>query len=76
MSEVKKEYVPPVAEVILLAPTEKLAVNDYGFGKNWWAGPGYFSDLETRTASAVGIHGGGTLDASNWDEDGYTIKKQ
>ena len=31
----KKEYVPPVAEVILLSPCEALASSDWAFGNAW-----------------------------------------
>ena len=75
MSDTRKEYVPPTAEVILLAPDEKLAAWDWKFGSYTW-GEGYISATGT-TASAVGIINGAGIEGNPiFGEDGYTIIKK
>ena len=49
----KIEYVPPVAEVILLAPCERLAAWDHEFG-NVWRNPGKFTTDSGFTGIAFG----------------------
>lgn len=73
MKNAKKEYVPPAAEVILLAPSETLAAWDWDFG-NVWKSAGYHPP-GTDTASAVVITGA-FGSGENWDEgDGFVIKR-
>lgn len=72
MSDTRKEYVPPTAEVILLAPDENLAAWDWGFQSPWKQG--YLPATE-EVASAVGVINGG-LTTSAWGDDGFTIVKK
>lgn len=53
MNDTRKEYVPPTAEVILLAPDEKLAAWDTGFTHD---NSGWFLNTDTG-ASAVTAYG-------------------
>lgn len=54
----KKEYVPPVAEVILLSPCEALASGDWAFGEAWRTQWGKFTDGPN---GASGIAFGGSF---------------
>ena len=67
MEDTRKEYVPPTAEVILLAPDEKLAAWDLRFDTyDWnWKTTGL---QKSETASGIAVNGTGL-----WKEDGYTI---
>lgn len=69
----RKEYVPPRADVLLLAPCEALAVWDWGFGSTW-GGQKYF-EAAGNLASGISIGGlfGGSDDV--FTEDGFVIKK-
>ena len=66
MSDTRKEYVPPEAEVILLAPSEKLSAWDWSFDSHDWKASNYFPN-NGETASAIVVTG-------TWTEDGYTIQ--
>lgn len=70
----RKTYTPPTAEIILLAPEEKLAAWDWSF--DIWK-HGYIAPSENQVASAVGIiNGTGVLnDDKNWTGDGFVIKR-
>ena len=68
----KKEYVPPYAEVLLLAPCEALAAWDWGFGSKW-EGHKYFKSTDSL-ASGVAI--GGLFNSDiDMTEDGFVIKQ-
>ena len=70
----RKTYTPPTAEIILLAPEEKLAAWDWSFEnvwKNGYVGP----DAEQGTASAVGIINGNGVLNETWTDDGFVIKR-
>ena len=68
----KKEYVPPVADMILLAPCETLAdTSDWGFGNAWREEWGRF-DIGTV---ASGIAFGGSDFDDMIEDDGFFIKK-
>ena len=69
MSDTRKEYVPPTAEVILLAPDEKLAAWDWSFDHFAWKESAYYQ-AQGNAASAIVVNG-----TNVWAEDGYTIKK-
>ena len=66
----KKEYIPPEAKVILLAPSENLAVFEWKFGKAWRTEYGYFTEN-----GASGIAVTGTFLDDKWAEDGFVIKQ-
>ena len=65
----RKEYVPPRADVLLLAPCEDLAVidNRFGFGQQWH---------NTGPFGAPGASGFAITDKfeSYTDEDAFVIK--
>ncbi|MBQ2997226.1 MAG: hypothetical protein IJE22_08365 [Oscillibacter sp.] len=56
----KKEYVPPMAEMILLSPCEALAAEDWAFGRAWK------NESDWGKFSASGFAFGG----SNFDDVG------
>lgn len=66
----KTKYVPPAAELILLAPCENLAVDDWAFGNAWRTQWGKFRDTATG-ASGVAF-GGNTFDKYGTDGDFFT----
>ena len=69
----RKEYVPPAAEVLLLAPSEKLAAWDWGFDTLWKREAGYHPGAE-GLASAIVVTGQfGTEDYT--EDSGFFIKK-
>ena len=71
----KRTYIPPKAELVLLAPCEGLANWDWAFG-NTWRSQG-FHERDGSIASAIAMNGGfgadgyPTLDT----DDGFVIKK-
>ena len=68
----KEKYVPPRADVLMLAPCEALAAWDWGFGSQW-TGQKYFP-----ATLASGIAMGGLFDKEKGDvftDDGFVIKK-
>lgn len=72
----KKEYVPPRADVLLLAPCEALAAWDWGFGSKW-TGQQYFAPNSNNNLTS-GIAMGGLFDTARGDvftTDGFVIKK-
>ena len=72
--EQKKEYTPPTAEIILLAPCERLALNDFGWRIENIPGQTYFQE---NGASGIAIAGTFGMDGVNgWDGgDGFTFKQ-
>ena len=52
----RKEYLPPLAEVILLAPCEELAVIEwkFGFGSTWKNG---YYPKDENSASGIAMNG-------------------
>ena len=67
----RKEYGPPRADVLLLAPCEDLALidNRFGFGKQWHNE--FFGD-----PGASGFAFGGSFKDNDYlTEDGFVIKK-
>ena len=67
----KKVYIAPAAEVVLLAPTEALAAWDWSFENVWKAGYD-LGDPEKNIASSVGIiNGGAGFGNSGWVDSGY-----
>lgn len=68
----KKEYVPPRADVLLLAPCEKLAALDWGFGSRW-TGQQYFKS-EGDLASGVALGGIFSGDGIDMTVEGFVIK--
>lgn len=53
----RKNYLPPAAELILLAPCENLAVNDFAFNIfNQFTNKGYFDAEAGGGASGYGFH--------------------
>lgn len=69
----KTKYVPPAAELILLAPCEKLAAWDWKFG-NIWQNTGYYTAGEIGNASAIVVTSG-FLDEDYTEDSGFFIKK-
>ena len=67
----KKEYVPPMAEAILLSPCEELAYTDWAFGSAWKSKWGKFTD--TNGASGFAFGGGSFTET---EEDGDFFFKQ
>ena len=69
----KKAYVPPKAELFLLAPNEGIAAWDWEFSSKW-EGQKYF-EAAGNLASGIAIGGlfGGSDDT--FTEDGFVIKK-
>ncbi|MBQ2995903.1 MAG: hypothetical protein IJE22_01520 [Oscillibacter sp.] len=68
----KKQYLPPAAEVVLLAPCEGLAAWEFGFGKSWKNG--YYSAGEGNgTASGIAMNGSFGNDFV-FGEDGFFTK--
>ena len=67
MSDTRKEYIPPEAEVILLAPAEKLSAWDWSFGNIAWENTGYHRGSE-GIPSAVVVQ-------NTWTEDGFTFER-
>ena len=59
----KKELVPPRAEMILLAPCEDLAFDDWAFGSAWRNQWGKFKD-DTKGS---GVAFGGTFETYGTD---------
>ena len=72
MSDTRKEYVPPTAEIILLAPKEQLSALDWTFQGYAWKDDGY-KVAGNGVASAVAVNGGFGLD--DWAEDGFTFQQ-
>ena len=64
----RKEYTPPEAEIILLAPCDRLAAMDRKFGYNWKTPEGYFPAADDF-ASGVAFSG----DFGVNDGDGFTF---
>ena len=74
MSNARKEYVPPVAELIQLQPSEAIAVWDWKYGYTW-RNPGYNPGAD-GLASAIVVTGGfGFTGDEDWAEDGFVIKR-
>ena len=67
----KREYVPPRAEVLMLAPCEELAVWEWGFGSKW-TGQQYFQSTDTL-ASGIAM-GGKFSDSIDMTGEGFVIK--
>ena len=74
MEDTRKEYVPPTAEIILLAPHEKLAANDFRFDSIWGRHENYFTN---ETGSGIAVAGTFGTDGENgWDGgEGFTFKQ-
>ena len=66
MNDTRKEYIPPEAEIIILAPDENLALWDWEFCDYNWNTAGV-----NKTASAVVVNGGLT-----WAEDGFVLPRE
>ena len=67
----KIKYVPPMAELVLLAPCESLATIDWGFQKTW-DHKGYFTE---NGASAIAVTGRFDSDGDYISEgSGFVIK--
>ncbi|MBQ2996508.1 MAG: hypothetical protein IJE22_04645 [Oscillibacter sp.] len=69
----RKAYVPPAAEMILLAPCERLAAWEYSFQNTW-------TNIQGRFNNAYNLGGGsgitGTFtDQDYFGEDGFTVKQ-
>ena len=67
----KIKYVPPAAEMILLAPCENLAFQDWAFGKSWRQEWGKFKD--DNGASAI-VFGGTTFEEEDLGGAGFFTK--
>lgn len=70
----KKAYVPPAAEMILLAPCERIAAWEYSF-QNTWMG-----DIKGRFGDAYGLGGGsgitGTFGSEHYfGNESFEVKK-
>lgn len=66
----KKEYLPPAAELILLAPCERLAAWDTSFEERWFHG---FNILAGASAGNLGIIT--EVKDDTWEDSGFVIKK-
>ena len=64
----KMKYVPPTAELILLAPCENLAFDDWAFGNAWRDQWGKFKD----DAKGSGVAFGGTFEKYGTDGEFFT----
>lgn len=75
MNRMNNVYAAPSAEFLVFAPSEKLALNDRGFGFGSYSGKWYQGIIEPNTvgnsASGLGIING--ADGKGWLEDGYTL---
>lgn len=68
----KNQYVPPAAELILLAPCENLALWEI-VNKNLWKNPGYHEPGEYASAFVFQTT---ISDETTWqDVPGFTIKQ-
>ena len=69
----RKTYTPPTAEIILLAPEEKLAAWDWSF--DIWKHGYTAASSDGTVASAVGIINGNGVLNETWTDDGFVIKR-
>ena len=67
----KMKYVPPAAELILLAPCENLAFDDWAFGDAWRTQWGKFKD----DAKGSGVAFGGAFGTNDYSTDGDFFTK-
>ena len=68
----KTKYVPPEVELILLAPCENLAFDEWAFGNAWKNQWGKFKITST---GASGVAFGDTFETEDYDVDGDFFTK-
>ena len=68
----KTKYVPPEVELILLAPCENLAFDEWAFGNAWKNQWGKFKITST---GASGVAFGDTFETKDYDADGDFFTK-
>ena len=76
MNKARKEYVPPVAELIQLQPSEALASWDWGYTERW-KNPGYRPGAGGIASAIIAAAPfSGYEDDDGWEENGFTIVKK
>ena len=68
----KKEYIPPKVDVVMLAPCERIAAVDWEFSSKW-AGEWYFEAIEDL-GSGIAMGGWFDKDEDSFTSDGFRIK--